>query len=312
MICSATSYQFGKQILNTSGTYTEHFTTDTGCDSISTLKLTVKPEPVVQEVSLKGDGKVWFEGKVYTASTSFNITLYDKEGCERTIRKINITVQQKTGDTLYATICRGEIYTLDGRNLSEPGVYRNTDSNVAVSWVSLKVNEAPKLQINFNRDVQYCLGSVIHMEALGAEGIEWWSGGQMLGRGNSMLVELTQRLQTIEVRGAGQNGCSSKSNVIVEAGVCCIPELPGVIKPNDPGEVTAFGPGNTDQLKTYDMWIYNSSGQEVYEAAHSQTKWNGICEDGTPAAPGVYFYALKGYCSSGKPFQARGQFMLIR
>ncbi len=42
-ICSGETYTFGSQILTTSGTYTETYTTIGGCDSVVTLNLTVSP-----------------------------------------------------------------------------------------------------------------------------------------------------------------------------------------------------------------------------------------------------------------------------
>jgi hypothetical protein len=220
----------------------------------------------------------------------------------------------KSGNTVTVTICRGETYRFNNQDLSEAGIYRSTrlDSNDSVIWLRLAVNDPPVLQINFNRDIQYCLGSKVNLEAAGADAITWWSGAEPLGKGKMIAVELSRKLQTIEIKGTAGNGCMGKAAVTVEAETCCVPGLPNTIKPDDAGETTAFGPENTDQVSNYDMWIYNSTGQEVYEVAHSKTKWNGICEDGKPAAAGVYFYAVKGYCSNGKPFQARGRFMLIR
>jgi hypothetical protein len=66
-ICQGEFYEFGGQVLTSTGTYTETFQNDTGCDSVVTLTLSVKVNPIVSItqtggdlISTEGDAYQWF------------------------------------------------------------------------------------------------------------------------------------------------------------------------------------------------------------------------------------------------------------
>ena len=60
-ICDGQSYVFGSQTLNTSGTYTETFASQAGCDSVVTLNLSVVPQitTTLDEQICEGDVFIW-------------------------------------------------------------------------------------------------------------------------------------------------------------------------------------------------------------------------------------------------------------
>jgi gliding motility-associated-like protein len=89
-ICNNATYTLGSQTLNQSGTYTEAFTTVSGCDSTITLHLTVNPPAVTKVIDTAACGEVWFEGIAYTAVVTLTDTFITALGCDSLYRTVHI------------------------------------------------------------------------------------------------------------------------------------------------------------------------------------------------------------------------------
>lgn len=91
-ICTGESYVLGGQSLTASGSYTELFTAQNGCDSIVTLNLNVSPTPAILQIDTAACNQVVFEGQIYTQNNTINDVLLSSMGCDSVYRTVNVTV----------------------------------------------------------------------------------------------------------------------------------------------------------------------------------------------------------------------------
>ncbi len=90
-----------------------------GCDSVVTLRLVELPEVATVPESATicaGETYIW-NGAAYTASSTYNVTLADVNGCD-SIATLNLTVLPAVADSIAnVTICAGESYLwVDGNS----------------------------------------------------------------------------------------------------------------------------------------------------------------------------------------------------
>lgn len=134
-ICEGQSYT-GHTL---SGTYIDTLTSMlTGCDSIRTLYLNVKPKTysTVNASICQGDN---YEG--HTASGTYINTFTSATGCD-SIRTLHLTVKQPVSSTISASICEGESF----ESYNTSGTYTDTftGSNGCDSVRTLNLTVKPK------------------------------------------------------------------------------------------------------------------------------------------------------------------------
>jgi gliding motility-associated-like protein len=86
-ICQGDLLVFGDTILGTAGVYTQIFPNENGCDSITTLTLTINPDQLtdIDIRACQGDTIV-IEGQNYTQSINVTINKFTFQGCDSTVR----------------------------------------------------------------------------------------------------------------------------------------------------------------------------------------------------------------------------------
>jgi hypothetical protein len=108
-ICQGSSYNFGTQVLTSTGTYTDVITNAAGCDSTITLNLTVNT-PTSSSLTIEECGTSYdFLGTNLTASGTYVNTILNAVGCDSVITltltlnaPVSVTTST-TGITLTAT-----------------------------------------------------------------------------------------------------------------------------------------------------------------------------------------------------------------
>lgn len=128
-ICSGEEYEFDGKVFNENTTYTGHFTTVNGCDSIVTLRLEVgeqKIEHIYQTIC--AGGSFPFNGQNYDATGVYEYVTKSQrvgyEGCDSTA-VLHLTVVDNYDYELTAQICQGGEYKFNGetKTYSEAGVF---------------------------------------------------------------------------------------------------------------------------------------------------------------------------------------------
>ena len=91
-ICGGTSYTFGTQTLSQSGTYNETFTSESGCDSIVTLNLTLLPQNITNLDETVCSGETYTLGtQIYSQTGTYSETFTSVNGCDSTVN-LDLTV----------------------------------------------------------------------------------------------------------------------------------------------------------------------------------------------------------------------------
>lgn len=142
-ICEGQIYQ-GYTV---TGTYTDIFVSQNGCDSTRILHLTVKPKSLLTVTQSICAGQSFLG---YSATGTYVDTYTAANGCD-SIRTLILTVIPRTYSTINQTICEGNTYL----GYSVSGVYHDTLVNAAGcdSVRTLNLTVTPKAHTNINQAI---------------------------------------------------------------------------------------------------------------------------------------------------------------
>lgn len=124
-ICPGESFTVGSSTYTESGTYMDTLMGSSGCDSIITTVLEVLPsrDTIINRRICEGDwvliGNSW--NPFYEEGT-YTINLTAQNGCDSVIT-LNLTVYPNYHETINATICEGETFTVGTYTHTESGTY---------------------------------------------------------------------------------------------------------------------------------------------------------------------------------------------
>lgn len=121
--CTGKPYYFNGQEITKTGTYTEIVELPGGCDSITTLNLTVCPEYYfVDSITLCQGEEITWQGKKVNNRGKFYAKYKSVCGCD-SIYELNVNINPSYYQEMTETICGGETYTFGGKILHQSGVY---------------------------------------------------------------------------------------------------------------------------------------------------------------------------------------------
>ncbi|MCI4670397.1 MAG: right-handed parallel beta-helix repeat-containing protein [Bacteroidia bacterium] len=123
-ICQGQSFTFGSQILTTSGTYTETFTSNQGCDSVVSLRLSVGNQVVENlNASICQGQSIFFGGQARSTSGIYTDTLLSSTACD-SIVILTLTVDSVINQNLSLSLCSNQLpFNFGGQLLTSPGIY---------------------------------------------------------------------------------------------------------------------------------------------------------------------------------------------
>ena len=139
-ICENEFYNFGNQMLNQSGIYTDSSKTIFGCDSITILNLKVTPIPLTQisEQICEGDFYA-FGGNNYNFAGQYFDTIQIENHCD-SIVQLDLIVNPVFSIKIDKTICEGSNYIFGNQTITQSGTYteifktkENCDSTVTLN-----------------------------------------------------------------------------------------------------------------------------------------------------------------------------------
>ena len=131
------------------GTYTQNLQTINSCDSIVTLNLTLNPALTSIINAEICEGTTYSEnGFEQSEAGTYTQTLQTSNGCD-SIVTLNLSIKSNTTTTFTATVCEGTVYTENGFNASETGIYTRTmeSANGCDSTITLDLTVNPSYQI---------------------------------------------------------------------------------------------------------------------------------------------------------------------
>ena len=151
-ICQGDTYILGNQTLSTSGTFTEVFTTSSGCDSVIQLSLTVQAPVTTNLVETVCFGGSFTVGtQTYNTTGTYSDVLQTSLGCDSTVN-LDLTVLPELTGMETAEICEGESYPFGGSTFGATGTYTSvfTTANGCDSTVTLNLTALPNSQTTLN------------------------------------------------------------------------------------------------------------------------------------------------------------------
>jgi gliding motility-associated-like protein len=268
-ICQGQDYVFGTQTLSTSGTYSEMFTTSSGCDSLATLFLTVNPALAGSEaVTICAGQSYTFGTQVLNSSGTYSEPFTTSSGCDSTAT-LYLTVLPAISTSGTATICAGQSYNFGTQVLTEAGTYTENLQTASgcdsVATLYLFVDDAPE----FFTDTTICLSE------------SYQFGTQILSSGG-VYNEVFQ----------SASGCDSLVTLELSVIDCTVPfEISNMVTPNDDGQNDIWNISDYTQIAGCTVTIYNRWGQPVYTTNDYQNEWAGT-KDNEPLPDGVYYYSI--------------------
>ena len=148
-ICEGSVYPENGFNVNEAGTYTQTLQTINGCDSIITLNLTVNSALTSIIDAEICEGTTYSEnGFEHSEAGTYTQTLQTSNGCD-SIVTLNLSMKPNSMTTFTATVCEGTVYTENGFNASETGIYTRTmeGANGCDSTITLDLTVNPSYQI---------------------------------------------------------------------------------------------------------------------------------------------------------------------
>ncbi len=159
-ICQGQTYTENGFNVSEAGVYTQTLTSVNGADSIVTLTLNVNPIYNTELTATICQGSVYTENNFNVSETGvYTQTLTSVNGCD-SIVTLTLNVNPIFNTELTATICEGSVYTENGFNVSEAGVYTQnlTSVNGCDSIVTLTLNVNPIFNTELSANI--CQGQV--------------------------------------------------------------------------------------------------------------------------------------------------------
>lgn len=174
-ICDLSTLPFFDTVLTTTGSYLHIDSTTHGCDSLTTMHLTVMPNKQIYDRRVVCDSLRWINGQLYVADTmGVNDTLSTVFGCDSVV-VLQLTVNPSKRHIDVDTTCEGTPYLFRGRYCTSSGYYADTlattESCDSVMGVNLTVMPMPRLSVDSSYDCStqsYILRAVSDVPYL------WW------------------------------------------------------------------------------------------------------------------------------------------
>jgi hypothetical protein len=303
-ICEGSSLLFNGQNYATAGSFPVTLMSQSGCDSIVTLNLTVNPAPVtaLNEAICSGSSFA-FGSQNLTQTGQYTQILQTSAGCDSIIN-LNLTVNPTIQNSISPSICQGEVYTFNGQNLSATGIYdfdfqtaAGCDSIVTIDLTVFPIPLTPQIISN---SPLLCEGDELVMSTPSqASSIFSWTGP------NSFTSSQTSFSFPAYVNNTGaylltvsQNGCVSEpASAFVEIlNYFSFDdfELPNVITPDNDGVNEELDiESHFHTCLPFTLSVYNRWGNLVYSHGIGGTPFSGKTADGVELNDGVYTYRIK-------------------
>ena len=148
-ICSGESYSFNGISYISEGTYISHLINVAGCDSITTLVLTVKqPSSLIIRASICSGESYTFNGISYISEGTYISHLINVAGCDSIVTLI-LSVKNPSSSISHVSICAGVSYVFNDINYTKTGIYTAHFTNAVGcdSTAILKLTVIPQVLI---------------------------------------------------------------------------------------------------------------------------------------------------------------------
>ncbi|MEZ4890077.1 MAG: immunoglobulin domain-containing protein [Crocinitomicaceae bacterium] len=191
-ICFGDSYTFNGTNLSQSGTYVEQLQTITGCDSITTLVLTVLPEnSTILSASICLGDSYTFDGQNLTTSGTYSAYYTAANGCDSLVELSLVVVDPNQVYPTSVSLCPGNSLIWGTQTLTQAGVYQQLFTAVggcdSLVELTLSYFNLPTVSIANNSGNLSVTG--------GLSNYQWYVNGVAINGATSETHVATQRMK---------------------------------------------------------------------------------------------------------------------
>lgn len=124
--CNSHTWSRNGQTYTSSGFYSDTLTAANGCDSISTIDLTIRPSTATTIVQTACDQYTWLQnGITYTTTGMYKDTILNSAGCD-SVLTLDLTINSTVKDTNQVTACNSYTWFSNGQTYTSSGFYSDT------------------------------------------------------------------------------------------------------------------------------------------------------------------------------------------
>ncbi len=157
-ICNGSVRLFGGIPRSTTGVYMDSIPRGSGCDSVVTLYLNVKPTKISSIIDSICAGNFYsFNGMSLTQAGIYQDTMLGVNGCDSLVT-LTLTIKPIQIKNLNITICNNQTYSFNGKQLAIAGIYRDTLASLlgcdSIVVLNLSVNSYASTFL----DASVCVG----------------------------------------------------------------------------------------------------------------------------------------------------------
>jgi gliding motility-associated-like protein len=275
-------------VYNQSGIYTDTLSTVNGCDSITSLNLTINNIPSL-------------------STTSAPDTCGKEAGTAQAIA---------TGGTgLYTYSWSNGLTGSSLSNLSS-GTYTVTvtDQNGCSTSTLLNVSDIPVSPVTVTSSATFINeGDSVQLNASGAISYMWTPPSGLSCTACSSPNASPVQTTTYLVTGTDNNGCVSTQSITINVDIRCAELfIPSIFSPNGSGpvineELCVW----SNCIREMEFGIYNRWGELIFETTDPKQCWDGTKND-KEVPGGVYTYRLSVKLLNGKSVRESGNITLVR
>jgi len=288
IICQGESYLVGTHNYNTAGIYRDTISTISGCDSIITTNLIIKP---IKQTTLNSSicqGESFIIGThIYTTAGTYKDTLTTYLGCD-SIVTTNLVVNPIKQTSINPVICQGEKYRVGIHNYTLAGTYTEilTSYLGCDSIVTCNLTVKPSLIVNLGYGGEICEGDTIELSVNSGYTTYLWQDGST---NNSFLVSQAGTYWVM----VNYNDCIKSDTVRYYV---CANDIkiwiPNSFTPNGDGLNDEFKIETIAEFSKFQMSIYNLWGQLIFESKDAKNGWDGKF-NGELVPIGVYTHNIE-------------------
>jgi gliding motility-associated-like protein len=301
-LCEGESFIFNGISYDQTGIYPISLQSQTGCDSIVELQISVYPQQADTVVTSICQGSNYlFEGQNYTQTGIYTQNLTSVYGCD-SIRTLVLTVNSEFTQIISDTACDSYFWNLTGQSYQNSGAYNTTlttsngcDSTVTLQLIIFNTPDAPELFVNQPK----CPGDNLELSATNTPFDIQWQGPMNFssteyGISFPASIENTGSYSAFLVN----NGCSSLPDEVF-ADIDYMNDLNNVEIPNfiTPNEDFLNDDLNLSEFakscSEFEFIIFNRWGAIVFQTSNSNISFTGKDSNGNLLTDGVYYYILK-------------------
>ena len=310
------SYFWHGTTYTTSGAYSFDSLNVKGCDSLTTLYLTINKSTTGSVTVTSCDSYFW-HGTTYTKSGAYSFDSLNVKGCD-SLTTLNLTIHKSTSATIFQFAC--DSYTWHGTTYTTSGNYTFDSLNAqgcdSLTTLSLTIDNFKIDSIGINPNfVTAGAPLAVTLYANNPIASATWTPDYLFS-GNSAIqsIIVPDNAFRIAVTGYSTNGCiDTTSRYIAVKNVDMF--IPNAIAPanNDIRVRTLMAYGAA--VKSAELSVYNQWGQLLYHSSDAKypggTGWDGTY-NGKKQPSGVYVYVMKINYYNNKTETKTGSVNLIR